>query len=149
MTKADFFALNENQQKANGKIFANPRNAAAGSLRQKDPTITAKRALRFFAYAAGEMSAWTVSSHHEYLNLLKTWGFVINPHSAITPNMASALEHYQYISSILIWIMTLMALSIKSISLIFRTGLVRLAVRPVGLSPISSRQKRRKPISLI
>ncbi|MGB1963119.1 MAG: NAD-dependent DNA ligase LigA [Candidatus Puniceispirillales bacterium] len=100
MTKADFFALNENQQKANGKIFANPRNAAAGSLRQKDPTITAKRALRFFAYAAGEMSAWTVSSHHEYLNLLKTWGFVINPHSAITPNMASALEHYQYISSI-------------------------------------------------
>ena len=100
MTKADFFALNENQQQTNSKVFANPRNAAAGSLRQKDPTITAARALRFFAYAAGEMSAWNVTSHHDYLMLLETWGFVINPLSALAVNMADALKHYDHIAAI-------------------------------------------------
>ncbi len=99
MTKADFLALNTGQKNKGGKVFANPRNAAAGSLRQKDAAITADRPLRFFAYAAGEMSAWTVTSHHGYLDQLKRWGFTINPYSRMAENMAEALEHYQVIAA--------------------------------------------------
>jgi DNA ligase (NAD+) len=99
MTKADFRDLNTGQENKGGKVFANPRNAAAGSLRQKDAAITADRPLRFFAYAAGEMSAWTVASHHSYLDQLRRWGFSINPYSHIAENMAEALEHYQVIAA--------------------------------------------------
>ena len=56
MTKGDFLKLNERQKEAGGQIFANPRNSAAGSLRQKDPNVTAARPLGFFAYAWGEVS---------------------------------------------------------------------------------------------
>ena len=56
MTKADFLALNERQKAAGEELYVNPRNTAAGSLRQKDAGITASRPLRFFAYAWGQMS---------------------------------------------------------------------------------------------
>jgi DNA ligase (NAD+) len=79
MTKADFLALNAAQEAAGQKIFANPRNAAAGSLRQLDATITAARPLSLFAYAMGEASAVPVASHWEWLQQLTAWGFEVNP----------------------------------------------------------------------
>ena len=71
MSKADFAALNQRQEAAGGKTFANPRNAAAGSLRQLDPLITAARPLSFFAYAWGEASAPPAKTHWEYLKKLQ------------------------------------------------------------------------------
>jgi DNA ligase (NAD+) len=79
MTKADFLALNEAQAAAGDRLFANPRNAAAGSLRQLDARITAGRALQFFAYAMGEASAEVAQSHWAYLEALEAWGFTVNP----------------------------------------------------------------------
>ncbi len=79
MTKADFLALNEAQEKP----FANPRNAAAGSLRQLDPGITAQRKLSLFAYAQGESAAPVAQTHWEYLQKLKDWGFDVNPLSKL------------------------------------------------------------------
>jgi DNA ligase (NAD+) len=79
MTKADFLALNEAQAAAGDRLFANPRNAAAGSLRQLDARITAGRALQFFAYAMGEASAEVAESHSAYLEALEAWGFAVNP----------------------------------------------------------------------
>jgi DNA ligase (NAD+) len=75
MTKADFLALNESQERK----FANPRNAAAGSLRQLDPAVTARRRLSLFAYAQGESSAPVAKTHWQYLQTLKRWGFPVNP----------------------------------------------------------------------
>jgi DNA ligase (NAD+) len=75
MTKADFLALNESQERK----FANPRNAAAGSLRQLDSSITATRKLSLFAYAQGESSSPVAKTHWEYLEKLKSWGFTVNP----------------------------------------------------------------------
>jgi DNA ligase (NAD+) len=79
MSKADFAALNRNQEAAGAKTFANPRNAAAGSLRQLDPAITAARPLSFFAYAWGEASEAPAKTHSEFLQKLKHWGFQTNP----------------------------------------------------------------------
>jgi DNA ligase (NAD+) len=97
MSKADFLALNESQAASGGKTFANPRNAAAGSLRQKDSNITASRALRFFAYAAGEISEPVAETHSGFLDRLKQWGFVVNPLSVTADDIQSALAQYQAI----------------------------------------------------
>ena len=79
MTKADFLGLNEAQTAAGQKIFANPRNAAAGSLRQLDPKITAGRPLSLFAYAMGDASARPADTHSGWLRQLSAWGFQVNP----------------------------------------------------------------------
>ena len=79
MTKADFLALNRSQAEAGAKVFANPRNAAAGSLRQLDVRITAERPLSLFAYAQGESSEPVADTHWGYLDRLKAWGFDVNP----------------------------------------------------------------------
>jgi DNA ligase (NAD+) len=79
MRRDDFLALNEARKKANEPPFANPRNAAAGSLRQLDSSITAKRRLHFFAYAWGELSAPLGATHWACLERLKALGFSVNP----------------------------------------------------------------------
>src|SRR5688572_22035608 len=79
MTKSAFLKLNKAQATAGGQIFANPRNSAAGSLRQKDPKVTASRPLGFFAYAWGEMSAMPADTQMEMIGWLEKCGFTTNP----------------------------------------------------------------------
>ncbi len=79
MSHASFQALNDRQQETGDPVFANPRNAAAGSLRQLDSKITASRPLRFFAYAWGEMSETPFDTYSEGVSVLGDWGFPINP----------------------------------------------------------------------
>jgi DNA ligase (NAD+) len=79
MTKKAFLALNERQKAADDTIFANPRNSAAGSLRQKDPSITASRPLGFFAYAWGEMSAMPEDTQSGMIHWFERCGFKTNP----------------------------------------------------------------------
>lgn len=95
MTKADFLALNRRQEEAGEKPFANPRNAAAGSLRQLDPGITASRPLSLFAYAMGDASAPPAPSHWEYLETLRAWGFVVNPLIRRCDGVAGLLAAYE------------------------------------------------------
>jgi DNA ligase (NAD+) len=79
MTKGAFLALNERQKASGGQIFANPRNSAAGSLRQKDPAITASRPLGFFAYAWGEMSEMPAETQSGMIKWFESCGFKTNP----------------------------------------------------------------------
>ncbi len=90
MTKADFLALNERQTEAGEKLFANPRNAAAGGLRQLDSKITAARPLSLFAYAQGEASEALAATHWDYLKQLEAWGFTVNPLSRVVRDTAEA-----------------------------------------------------------
>jgi DNA ligase (NAD+) len=79
MTKSAFLALNKRQQEAGKPLYVNPRNTAAGSLRQLDPTITAARPLGFFAYAWGEMSAMPAATQSGMLEWFTRCGFATNP----------------------------------------------------------------------
>jgi DNA ligase (NAD+) len=94
MTKADFLALNEAQAQAGDKIFANPRNAAAGSLRQLDASITSSRPLSLFAYAMGDSSEPVADTHWDYLHRLQAWGFTVNQLSSrlLTPEEAPLFQ---------------------------------------------------------
>jgi len=99
MSKADFQALNERQGAQGGKVFANPRNAAAGSLRQLDAAITAKRPLKFFAYAYGEVSATAWDTHAAFIDLLKGWGFSVNPFTRVCNGLDDIMAHYDTIQT--------------------------------------------------
>ena len=79
MLKKDFLELNKKQAEADDTVFANPRNSAAGSLRQKDVSITASRPLKFFAYTWGEMSERPADTQHGMLEWMDKAGFVVNP----------------------------------------------------------------------
>jgi len=95
MERTAFQEMNRRQEAAGEKTFANPRNAAAGSLRQLDPTITAGRPLRFFAYAWGEAEPRSWKTHSDYLKLLKEWGFRVNPLSRLCRTPEQVLAYYR------------------------------------------------------
>ena len=103
MSKPDFEQLNERQVEAGKDPFANPRNAAAGSLRQLDVAITRRRPLQFFAYAylffdaGGNDAPPPLNSHNSVLNALNKWGFTINPLTKICSSLSELLEHYKKI----------------------------------------------------
>ncbi|MDX1823803.1 MAG: NAD-dependent DNA ligase LigA [Thiohalomonadales bacterium] len=95
MTKAGFEALNDQQRKNDAKLFANPRNAAAGSLRQLDPRITATRPLSFFSYGMGLVSENSLPQRHsEIMQQLKDWGLPINPESRVVKGVKGCLDYY-------------------------------------------------------
>jgi DNA ligase (NAD+) len=105
MADKDFLNLNAEQESLGpkGKLFANPRNAAAGSLRQKNPQITKSRPLRFFAYAWGELSSTFAVTLWDARKKLAAWGFTLNePSSRVTvdePNCVSLLDFYRSIEA--------------------------------------------------
>src|SRR5450631_3688946 len=97
MTKADFLKLNERQKAAGEPIFANPRNSAAGSLRQKDPSVTASRPLGFFAYAWGEMSEMPRDTQSGMIAWFENCGFNTNPLTKICHSVEELLAFHREI----------------------------------------------------
>ncbi len=96
---ADFAAINAEQAAAGEKTFANPRNAAAGSVRQLDPSVTAKRPLRFYAYASGEMSAMPAATQWDLVKAFASWGFATNPRMALCRSLEEMLQVYRAIEA--------------------------------------------------
>ena len=97
MTQTDFNILNARQKVKNRKIFVNPRNAAAGSLRQIDPKVTAKRPLKFFAYSWGDCSSLPSESQSGMLEKFRNWGFKVNPMAKRYENLEDIFAHYKRI----------------------------------------------------
>ena len=98
MSRADFAQLNNGLEASGEEPFANPRNAAAGSVRQKDANKTAQRPLRFFAYALGYCSSPLAESQGELASLLREAGFVVNPESRLAQSLDELLQFYQDIN---------------------------------------------------
>jgi len=99
MSKKDFAELNIRQEEQGAKIFANPRNAAAGSLRQLDPTITASRKLSYFAYAVGEFSDdFICNSQLQLHKKLQEFGFKNEPHSRLCADIDDVIKLYEEIN---------------------------------------------------
>lgn len=94
MSHDDFSALNQRQAARGGKLFANPRNAAAGSLRQLDSGITKSRPLRFFAYSWGELSAPLADTQIGAVDPIKALGFQVNPLTQLCPTPQALIDHY-------------------------------------------------------
>ena len=97
MAHADFRALNEVQLERGLKVYANPRNFAAGSLRQLDPAITASRPLRFFAYGWGDVSALPADTQSGMVAALGAWGLPVNPLVLRCETLDQLFEHYEAI----------------------------------------------------
>ncbi|MDR2018475.1 MAG: NAD-dependent DNA ligase LigA [Syntrophobacterales bacterium] len=97
MGKKEFEVLNRRRGQAGETLFANPRNAAAGSVRQLDPRITAKRNLNAFFYAPGQITGISVSTHLEFLDNLRKWGFRVNEYAKLLTGLDEVLSYYDLI----------------------------------------------------
>ncbi|MFM2100278.1 MAG: NAD-dependent ligase LigA [Pseudomonadota bacterium] len=100
MAKSDFEALNAAQETAGDKLFANPRNAAAGSLRQKDASVTAARPLRFLAHGWGEVSSLPADTQYGVMKVIEDWGLPVDPRLVRTSTVAETLDHYAKIEGL-------------------------------------------------
>jgi DNA ligase (NAD+) len=99
MTHEDFQALNQRQQSQSKALFANPRNAAAGSLRQLDAKITSTRPLHFFAYAWGAVSQMPAATQAGVLEAFKSYSLPVNPLTRLCCTLEEMLDHFQFIES--------------------------------------------------
>lgn len=97
LTKADFAELNRRQEEAGKPAYVNPRNTAAGSLRQLDASITVSRPLKFFAYAWGEVSEMPADTQMGMVSKLSQFGFVTNPLMAVFDTVDALIAHYRHI----------------------------------------------------
>jgi len=100
ITKDNFQRLNQNQEKQGDKLFANPRNAAAGSLRQLDSKITAERPLSIYCYQPGIIENVEFESQMEFLEALRTWGLPVNPHNKNIFGANEILKYHRNMESI-------------------------------------------------
>ena len=99
MEKQSFAALNAAQEAAGGKLFANPRNAAAGSLRQKDASVTAQRPLRFLAHGWGMASAVPGATQMEVMRAIQSWGVPVSPDLVLCTGVEEMLAQYRRIGA--------------------------------------------------
>jgi len=132
MAKADFLDLNRRQAESGAKAFANPRNAAAGSLRQLDATITAGRRLSLFVYAVGDSSESLTDSHWDLLERFRRWGFEVNPLSQRCHSVAELLACYQVLGehrASLAYEIDGLVYKVDSVALQHRLGMVSRAPR--------------------
>jgi DNA ligase (NAD+) len=91
LTHDEFRRINEEREQTGEPTFANPRNAAAGSVRQLDPRITARRRLSLFAYGIGAIEGASFETHWQILQTLKAWGFPVNPHARVCSGMEEVI----------------------------------------------------------
>jgi len=99
MGKREFLALNSERERTGEPLFANPRNAAAGSIRQLDSRITATRKLNIFCYAPGSITEASFSTHMEFLDHLKGWGFRVNDNTRLCRTIEEVVNQYNRIRS--------------------------------------------------
>ncbi|WP_424361238.1 NAD-dependent DNA ligase LigA [Methylocystis parvus] len=146
MTHAAFAALNQRQQAAGKQVFANPRNAAAGSLRQLDSRITAERPLHFFAYGWGEVSELPAKTQWGVLEAFKRYGLHVNPRTRLCHSVEEMLARYHAIEAdraTLGYDIDGVVYKVDDIALQGRLGFV--SARRAGRWRINSRPNARRP----
>jgi DNA ligase (NAD+) len=100
MAVAAFARYNERAKREGGETFANPRNATSGSLRQKDPAVTAARPLRFWTHSVGLVEGRTFATHAEFLDACRGWGLPVQPHAVVCRTLEAVRRHHRHIEAL-------------------------------------------------